>query len=221
MAFGRRIVGDEAYNARQLATKGKAGFGHRVTGATAPAKAPAFARPPAVKAETPIGVSLEEMDRALGENTLMFDPLFEQELARPEGPRIEALRVLRAHATGDAAVDIDNMLADAAASLPVPLETSGVVGSIGTRAGGDPAGTAPASETARPYSQAELDDLSFADLKELGIAHGVYDPKTMKSRASINAALLAAGLIAPNAPETPAEPESTETPDTPPAPVTE
>lgn len=212
MAFGRRVVGDEAYNARQLATKGKAGFGHRVTGATPPTKAPAFARPPVAKVEVPTGISIEQIDQALGENSNMFDPLFEQELARAEGPRVEALRVLRAFATGDTASDIDNLLADAAeatrGSERPPLTVS--TGGAGTPA--DLAGTGHASVTAE-----SLAAMSFGSLKDLAIKADVFDPKTMRSRTHILTALLAMLPTATSEPKLPPAPPVDQIIETPPA----
>lgn len=105
--FGARVIGDEAA-AKALAEQKGGGnvFGKRVVTAIPEPNTEAVAKknsqfgPLVVKGSTnqdnhgkPGSVSVSEIERILGENPTFFDSLYEGELARPEGPRTDALEV--------------------------------------------------------------------------------------------------------------------------------
>lgn len=88
--FGRRVIGQKAFDQQKAAeVGGRSYFGHRVVGKNGP-KPP----PPEEKKVVAEGISVDELARALQTNSSLFESLYEQELARPSGARIEALDVL-------------------------------------------------------------------------------------------------------------------------------
>ncbi len=116
MGFGKRVIGEQAWEAQEAAAKAArdrgAAFGSRVTGsATAVEEAPSEdskvadevtaneAKPSAEadsKREAPTPLSLRELKTALGENetVVFFDEMMDAEFARVEGPRKGGLRLL-------------------------------------------------------------------------------------------------------------------------------
>lgn len=164
MGFGPRIVGKDNYQATVASKRGTGGFGHRVTGKAAPAKAAAFQRPQTPAPKQPEGISLAALTHALTENPTLFDALYEQELARAEGPRADALRALAKHANPEALAEIDELLA---ASEP-KSETR---------------------ETGEGHGD-DLDALNFKSLKALAVEREIDEP-ALNSRAKVIAAIRA------------------------------
>jgi hypothetical protein len=108
--FGSRVIGNEAYDKAVREEKGGAHvFGVRVTGAitgngpVAEAKrntehgplVVAGAQQTDTKGEPGEGVSIEELRNVLAENPTFLDSLYEAELAREDGPRPDALGIIR------------------------------------------------------------------------------------------------------------------------------
>lgn len=96
--FGRRILGADAFETVTAQEQGGGSvFGHRVLGRhVPPAVAPIprgspGAAPPHLVAQ---GVAVEDLKEILHTTPVMFDALYEAELARPEGPRMAAMRQL-------------------------------------------------------------------------------------------------------------------------------
>ncbi len=113
MGFGRRVLGEEAWQAQEKAAKAKratSGFGVRVTGPVepeveeqAPVKKQAPVNDPDVPSKEAPGapeksapLSLVELKKALAGNDsiVFFDQLTDAEFERVEGPRKGGLRLL-------------------------------------------------------------------------------------------------------------------------------
>ncbi len=109
--FGKRVIGDKAYDEAVRSEKGGANvFGSRVVssikgdGPIAQAKR-ATEHGPRVVAGTKVSdvrgeegeetVSIDDLRNILAENPTFFDSLYEGELARTDGPRDEALHIFR------------------------------------------------------------------------------------------------------------------------------
>lgn len=110
--FGPRILGKEKFDAQKKREKGGQAFGPRVRGdqmKSSTAIRPGQPRPP--KDE---GISVAEVVRTLKENATFCETLYMQELARPEGPRPEALQAIKTAAASmkkyDIAREIDSLL---------------------------------------------------------------------------------------------------------------
>jgi hypothetical protein len=143
-AFGRRVIGDKAFEAEsKKIAQGAHRFGPRVRGSNTPTAAPAGAKTthgplvsdPVNKDET---VSVREIIDALVANPATFDTLYEAELERPAGARPDALRVfLRSErenaARSDVIAEIKGLLK--AKDEPVTTELSETPETDGTGSG--------------------------------------------------------------------------------------
>jgi hypothetical protein len=120
MGFGKRVIGEQAWEAQEAAAKAArdrgAGLGSRVTGPVAGVTTAVEEAPPKEakvtdepngkeatpstsvegKPTAPAQLSLKELAIALEENetVLFFDEMVDAELARVEGPRKGGLRLL-------------------------------------------------------------------------------------------------------------------------------
>ena len=116
--FGKRVLGEQAWEAQEAAAKvaaSRGGFGPRVTGdveeaspvatvepqaeaaeVEAPPAEPTTDEAPSEKPEAPTRLSLVELAKALAENATesFFDEMLEVEMSRVEGPRKGGLRLL-------------------------------------------------------------------------------------------------------------------------------
>ena len=111
--FGPRVIGSEKHAEAEIIEKARANhFGSRVIGkifekVPAPAAEAKDTRSdPAKKAakrqgperiEAPVTANLQELEAALNGNPMFYEPLFQAELGRAEGPRKGALRIFLAH----------------------------------------------------------------------------------------------------------------------------
>lgn len=109
--FGKRVIGDDAYDKAVREEKGGANvFGSRVVssikgdGPIAQAKRATEHGPLVVAGTVPADnkgnegeetVSIDDLRNILAENPTFFDSLYEGELARSDGPRDEALHIFR------------------------------------------------------------------------------------------------------------------------------
>jgi hypothetical protein len=133
--FGRRVIGDQEWEAQEAAAKvaaGRGGFGPRVTGDVAEAPPVATEEPEAPEAESsedapsefeaPTRLSLVELEKALAENATkdFFDEMLEVEMSRVEGPRKGGLRLLlRAEQVRDEVAPREAIVNELTAALKV------------------------------------------------------------------------------------------------------
>ena len=99
MGHGPRVIGAAAFAEQQKNQKaGVDKFGPRVRGQGTAQTAPVSRSPVGTRVNSPEpeSVSVEELARILGENSTFFESLYENELARTDGARPEALLVFLA-----------------------------------------------------------------------------------------------------------------------------
>lgn len=110
--FGSRVIGEEAFRQLQARARGGSQFGPRVKGTSEEQDA----RNATSIDKGGAGMSVAQVRQALADNPTFLDTLFEQELARPEGPRRDALLAFRATAVKEKQTsvvkDVDELLAN-------------------------------------------------------------------------------------------------------------
>jgi hypothetical protein len=130
--FGSRVIGKDAYDKAVRQQKGGAAvFGVRVRGSipeTGPtntakrttehgARVVMGATGSDEKGNAAEGVSIDSLKNILAENPTFFDSLFENELARSDGPRKDALKIFQQVETGIKGAGRRDVLDDIAALL--------------------------------------------------------------------------------------------------------